>query len=138
MMKSFPLSLQRCIIQHRKRTGTRTEEKWNYVKDRRFATYTHLPPGDYIFRVKASNNDGVWNEEGASLIITIVPPFWKTMWFYLLCFLALLFSGLAIHRFRVRGLKREERKLTRLVKERTHKLEKTTETVQAINIELKE
>ncbi len=114
------------------------EEKWNYVKDRRFATYTHLPPGDYTFRVKASNNDGVWNEEGTALRITIVPPFWKTMWFYLLCILALLFSGLGIHRFRVRGLKRQERKLTQLVKERTHELEKTTETVQTINIELKE
>jgi len=114
------------------------EEKWNYVKDRRFATYTHLPPGDYTFRVKASNNDGVWNEDGASLKITIVPPFWKTLWFYLICILVLLFSGLGIHWFRVRGLKREERKLTQLVKERTHELEKTTETVQTINTELKE
>lgn len=112
------------------------EEKWNYVNNRRFATYTRLPPGDYTFRVKASNNDGVWNEEGVSVNITIVPPFWNTAWFYFLCVLVLLFSVLGIHRLRVRGLKKQERTLTRLVKERTQELEKTTEIVQAINLEL--
>jgi ligand-binding sensor domain-containing protein/signal transduction histidine kinase/DNA-binding response OmpR family regulator len=46
----------------------------------RVATYTNLPGGDYVFRVKASNNDGVWNEDGASISIRIVPPVWKTPW----------------------------------------------------------
>jgi signal transduction histidine kinase/CheY-like chemotaxis protein/streptogramin lyase len=112
------------------------EDRWNNAGDRRFATYTGLPPGDYTFQVKASNNDGVWNEEGASLKITIVPPFWRTGWFYFLCALAVLFLGLGIHRLRVRDLKKQERKLTRLVKERTQELEKTTEIVQTINAEL--
>lgn len=46
------------------------------------ATYTNLNPGTYLFRVKASNNDGVWNEKGASLKITILPPWWRTTWAY--------------------------------------------------------
>jgi ligand-binding sensor domain-containing protein/signal transduction histidine kinase/DNA-binding response OmpR family regulator len=62
---------------------------WNYVNGVRTATYTNLDPGNYTFRVKASNNDGIWNEEGASIYIRINPPFWKTWWAYLFQFLLL-------------------------------------------------
>lgn len=54
------------------------ETKWNFVGNQHHATYTNLSPGHYIFRIKAANNDGVWNEEGLSLPIYIPPPFWKT------------------------------------------------------------
>ncbi len=57
------------------------ETDWN-LTDSRTATYTNLDPGDYVFRVKAANNDGIWNEEGVSVNITIDPPFWKTWWAY--------------------------------------------------------
>jgi signal transduction histidine kinase/DNA-binding response OmpR family regulator/ligand-binding sensor domain-containing protein len=62
---------------------------------RRFATYTHLDPGEYVFRVKGSNNDGLWNEEGTSIKIIITPPWWKTTWAYSIYFItlcALLYS----------------------------------------------
>ncbi|WP_196140816.1 two-component regulator propeller domain-containing protein [Aliikangiella sp. G2MR2-5] len=62
---------------------------------KRFATYTDLPGGDYVFRVKASNSDGVWNEEGASINIRVLPPPWKTWWaysIYTLILLSLVFS----------------------------------------------
>jgi ligand-binding sensor domain-containing protein len=49
--------------------------------DRRFATFTGLRPGSYLFRVKAANADGVWNEGGASVRLTVTPPFWATWWF---------------------------------------------------------
>ncbi len=59
------------------------DKEWNYTDaNRRFVTYTNLPGGTYTFRVKASNNQGTWNEEGTSIRIIITPPFWKTMWFY--------------------------------------------------------
>jgi ligand-binding sensor domain-containing protein/signal transduction histidine kinase/DNA-binding response OmpR family regulator len=58
-------------------------------KNRR-ATYTNLPHGDYTFRVKASNSDGYWNEEGTSLQIRVLPPVWKTWWAYTLYVLILL------------------------------------------------
>ena len=99
------------------------ETGWNYVRDRRFATYAHVAPGEYVFRVKGSNNDGVWNEEGTSLKITIIPPYWKTWWFYLLCAMGLLFLGLGMHRLRVRQLRKQEKRLTRLFNQRTQELE---------------
>ena len=55
---------------------------WHYVGTQHMATYTNLNPGTYLFRVKDSNNDGVWNEKGASLKITILPPWWRTTWAY--------------------------------------------------------
>ena len=56
------------------------EKNWNYTDaSRRYVTYTNLDPGEYTFRVKASNNDGVWNEKGVSLRIIILPPWWRNM-----------------------------------------------------------
>ncbi|MDF9800824.1 signal transduction histidine kinase/ligand-binding sensor domain-containing protein/DNA-binding response OmpR family regulator [Catalinimonas alkaloidigena] len=60
------------------------DKDWVYSDTRRFASYTDLDPGEYIFRVKASNNDGIWNEEGATIVVTILPPWWQTGWAYAL------------------------------------------------------
>jgi len=60
---------------------------WIYCGTRRYASYTNLPPGEYVFRVKGSNNDGIWNEEGISVRVIISPPFWRTTWFRVLAFL---------------------------------------------------
>lgn len=57
------------------------DKDWNYVGKERKASYTNLAPGRYTFEVKASNNDGAWNEKGTSLEIIITPPFWDTWWF---------------------------------------------------------
>ncbi|MFD1144804.1 two-component regulator propeller domain-containing protein [Larkinella insperata] len=66
------------------------------------ATYTNLDPGNYVFRVKASNNDGVWNQAGTDLKITILPPLWRTKWaisgYVLLTVLLLYLSRKAIQR----------------------------------------
>jgi signal transduction histidine kinase len=81
------------------------DRDWQYTDaTRRFATYTHLDPGDYTFRVKASNNDGVWNRQGVALHLTIVPPWWKTNWFRAACIAAFLAMILGIHELRVRQL----------------------------------
>lgn len=55
---------------------------WVYCGNRRFVNYTNLNPGEYIFRVKGSNNDGVWNDVGQSIRIRIIPPPWRTWWAY--------------------------------------------------------
>ncbi len=70
------------------------DKDWNYVSNQHKATYTNLPAGSYTFRVKACNNDGVWNEEGASVKVVIHPPFWLTPVFKL--FYVLLFMGLIV------------------------------------------
>lgn len=64
------------------------DKDWVYSGTRRFTSYTDIAPGKYKFRVKAANKDGVWNEKGASINIIILPPWWKTWWFYGLCLLA--------------------------------------------------
>lgn len=60
------------------------DKEWNKVGSKRTATYTNLPAGKYKFRVIASNNDGVWNQEGTTLTITILPPPWKTWWAFMI------------------------------------------------------
>ncbi|MEO8210016.1 MAG: two-component regulator propeller domain-containing protein [bacterium] len=57
------------------------DKDWNYVGNVRTANYTDIKPGEYIFRVKGSNNDGVWNEEGVSVKLIITPPWYETIWF---------------------------------------------------------
>jgi ligand-binding sensor domain-containing protein/signal transduction histidine kinase len=80
------------------------DKEWNYVKNKREATYTNLNPGKYIFRVKGSNNDGVWNEEGTSLKIIVNPPFWKTMWFRSSMIVLIILAVYTIHFVRVRSI----------------------------------
>ena len=98
------------------------EENWNNVGGRRFATYTTLPPGDYVFHVRAANGDGVWNMDGQRIRIHIKPPFWKTRWFIALVLLSFLGLVLAVYRVRVAGLKRRGRELERIVEQKTHEL----------------
>jgi len=67
-------------------------DNWSVPSNNRTATYTNLDPGTYYFRVKGSNNDGVWNPSAASIQVVILPPWWKTFWAYLayLCIIVLL------------------------------------------------
>ena len=69
---------------------------WNYVGGRNSAFYTNLSPGKYVFHVKGSNNDGVWNEQGRSLIIIVQPPLWRTWYAYLFYVIALAVISYAI------------------------------------------
>ena len=75
---------------------------WNYVGKETKAGYTNIGPGDYTFRVKASNNDGVWNEEGASIKIIVTPPFWKTAWFTVLLCAAAIGCLYAFYKFKTK------------------------------------
>jgi signal transduction histidine kinase len=78
------------------------EPGWNEVGSKqRLATYTNLDPGKYVFRVQASNSDGVWNEEGVSLPILITPPWWRTNWFIALCVAAFLACVWALYQLRL-------------------------------------
>ncbi|MGD0343195.1 MAG: two-component regulator propeller domain-containing protein, partial [Bacteroidales bacterium] len=96
------------------------EKDWNYVGNKREATYTNLDPGEYIFRVKASNNDGIWNEEGVSIQISILPPWWQTLWFRLILLAVLTGVVYWIYKWRMqaRELAAQRRMDTALTKER--------------------
>jgi|GEM_PF-5385287 len=74
----------------------------------RFANYTNLTPGSYVFQVKASNSDGVWNDQGTSLSFVIDRPYWQTWWFISLSTVFLFLIALSAHRYRVYHLLKVE------------------------------
>ncbi|MDZ7607485.1 MAG: two-component regulator propeller domain-containing protein [Cyclobacteriaceae bacterium] len=98
------------------------DNQWNYVGDQRFATFTNLDPGTYYFRVRASNNDGIWNEKGAALKITINPPLWKTWWFRTFGILLLLALAFGFYFYRISAVKAINLRLESQVNERTQEL----------------
>jgi signal transduction histidine kinase/CheY-like chemotaxis protein/ligand-binding sensor domain-containing protein/HPt (histidine-containing phosphotransfer) domain-containing protein len=107
------------------------DEAWTEAGTRRTAYYTRLPPKRYTFHVIASNDDGVWNEQGASLTFTVVPHFYQTNWFVLLCAaFVLLLVGTAYH-LRVGYLRRYTDQMEALVVERTSDLEHAKKTAEA-------
>jgi ligand-binding sensor domain-containing protein len=80
------------------------DKEWHEVGTRRQAFYTNLAPGNYSFHVIACNNDGVWNEEGATLAFTIAPTWYQTSWFQFIFALSLLFVVWIIYRLRVQQI----------------------------------
>ena len=101
------------------------EKEWNYTNaSRRYVTYTNLDPGEYTFKVKASNNDGVWNEKGVSLRIVILPPWWKTLRFRLVIIFSIIFIFVSIYFSRVMQLKNQKILLEKLVEIKTTELYK--------------
>ncbi len=85
------------------------DEDWIHAGNKSEASYTNVPPGTYTFRVKGSNDDGVWNEAGASVKIIITPPFWQTWWFQLTMALAVIAFLAALYNYRVAKLLEVER-----------------------------
>jgi PAS domain S-box-containing protein len=106
------------------------EKEWNAIGNRRFATYTNLPPGRYVFRVKGSNNDGLWNEQGASVRLHVKPPYWQTWWFRAAALLAGLALIVVFFRIRTRSIRERARTLEERVQERTTELSATNESLQ--------
>jgi PAS domain S-box-containing protein len=87
------------------------DRDWREVANDREVQYSNLPPGDYVFRVTAANNSGVWNEEGAFLDFSIAPAYYQTNWFRALCVAAFLGVLWTAYRLRVQQLRRQEKKL---------------------------
>ncbi|MBK9982824.1 MAG: hypothetical protein IPP15_10455 [Saprospiraceae bacterium] len=76
-------------------------EDWIRCGNKQSATFTNLDGGTYTFKVKAANNDGIWNESGTQVLLIVDPPFWKTWWFYLLCILFVASVLYTLYRFRI-------------------------------------
>jgi diguanylate cyclase (GGDEF)-like protein len=100
------------------------DHDWVYAGTRRVAYYANVPPGGYRFRVIASNADGVWSGEGASVDFYLMPHFYQTEWFYglfTLCVLGLVFT---LYRLRIRSLRSRQKELELRVMERTQELQR--------------
>jgi len=118
---------------------------WNEVGSKKEATYTNLNPGNYEFVVIASNNDGVWNTKGNSIRLTILPPWWNTLWFKTLVILLILGVIVAVYYLRINRLKKQKIVLQNLVQQRTAEikgkndiLKKQTDELNVANIQLRE
>jgi signal transduction histidine kinase/DNA-binding response OmpR family regulator len=103
------------------------DKDWNYTGTKRTATYTNLDPGEYVLKVKGSNNDGKWNEQSTDLRILITPPFWETWWFRTLGIILLIGGLVGLYTFRVSAMKHQRSELEKLVHERTESLAKVSE-----------
>ena len=73
----------------------------------RYGSYTNLDPGSYVLRIKGSNNDGIWNNKGASITIVVVPPYWMTWWFRLILIFVILAIIFIVYYRRIQSLKME-------------------------------
>ncbi len=99
------------------------DKEWNYTDAvSRTAVYTNLDGGNYVFKVKASNNDGVWNEKETTLNITVLPPFWETTWFYVLSSFSLVVFAFMIYKWRLKNVETQKKLLEIEVEERTKEL----------------
>lgn len=98
------------------------ERDWNYVGNRRFATYINMPAGEYTFKVKATNSDKQWVENATAIQISIIPPFWETTWFNIIAVLTVLGLFYGFFRYRVRLIHQTNILLEQNVKERTTNL----------------
>lgn len=103
---------------------------WIMAGNHRYATYTNLPGGEYIFRVKAANSDGVWNEKGVSIPINITPPVWQTWWFIgslIVVAAALLAGGF---RYRLSLIREQNIYLETQISDRTSELRETNKLLE--------
>jgi PAS domain S-box-containing protein len=91
------------------------DQDWQDAGTRRQAFYNKLPPRNYTFRVKACNDSGLWNEAGTSLDFSVAPAYYQTYWFRLSCFAAFIGLLWALHRWRIRQLKGQEKRLRDVV-----------------------
>lgn len=110
------------------------ETDWNQVDSKqRIATYTNLDPGNYTFHVIGSNNDGIWNEEGTSVKITILPPFWQSWWFKSIGILFILSFIIILYKARTYNIKKRNIQLKKLVRERTSDLRNVNKELESFS-----
>ena len=108
------------------------DTSWHQIGTKRDGRYTNLPGGEYTLLLKASNSDGVWNQTPTRINITVIPPFWQTLWFEVLLTMVVLVLATGGFRLRTKRMQDRNRELERLVRERTSALEKRNQEIQAL------
>ncbi len=98
------------------------DKNWSSPSKIRYVSYTELPGGDYTFKVKACNSDGVWNEQVTELHIQVIPPWWKTTWFYITAIILTTVLVFGFINYRTNTIKKENKILESKVAERTKEL----------------
>lgn len=108
------------------------DKQWVEAGARRHADYTNLRGGDYTFRVRGSNSDGVWNETGSAVRLTVTPPVWERWWFRGTALAIIVAAGVGGYMMRVRSVEARSRQLAVQVEERTREIEWRTQQLEAL------
>jgi ligand-binding sensor domain-containing protein/serine phosphatase RsbU (regulator of sigma subunit) len=98
------------------------DNEWSTPSDLRYVSYTELSGGTYVFKVKATNSDGIWNETPFEITIKIIPPWYMTTWFYITAGLLIFGLIFGISTYRTNLVKKENKRLENKVNERTREL----------------
>lgn len=109
------------------------DKDWSPVTIESYASYPSIPPGEYTFLVKACNNEGIWNAEPVRFSFTMLPPVWKTIWFYSLCIFMGATGTVGFSMYRNRSLRKAKRVLELEVLNRTKELREKTITLEEQN-----
>lgn len=114
------------------------DNDWVYIGNKREVSYTKLPAGKYVFKVKGSNSDLLWNDKGVALTVTILPAWWETLWFKTLLIVFILAAFLGFYKYRVYNYKRAQRVLETKVTQRTQKVSAQAKELQQQAEELRQ
>lgn len=106
------------------------DKTWHHLGTRNFVSYTNIPPDRYIFRVQGSNNDGVWNTQGLTIEITILPAWWQTWWFRIGWVSTVIVLSIGFYRYRINSIKKQKRILEEKVVKRTQEVVAQKEEIQ--------
>ena len=118
---------------------TPLEKEWNYSSGiRNFASYSNLPGREYTFILEVANGDGIWNTESRVLEINVIPPFWKTWWFFGIIILIMSTSGIGYYFYRISLLQRYNAELEKKVDDRTHELKESLDQITKEQIYIEE
>lgn len=111
------------------------DKNWNDVGSRNSATYTNIPPGNYVFKLKYRNNGGDWSPETTGLQLTIIPPFWLTWWFKILAVVLIVATLYTLFKLRIRRIQEQKLLLETQVRERTDRLTQMTDNERKLREE---
>jgi len=109
------------------------DEDWRPLTQQTFETYSPLPPGNYTFKVKASNNNGIWNKEPQTFSFKITPPFWQRTWFIITCIILIGIIIFSFIKYREKQLIKEKRVLEEKVQERTEEVVQKSAEIERKN-----
>ncbi|MCK4853700.1 MAG: GAF domain-containing protein, partial [Bacteroidales bacterium] len=106
------------------------DKEWSPVSNKTEAVYANIPPGEYLFMVKAMNNDGIWNQTPTTFSFRIKPPWWGTWYFFIIMPILVLTAITLIFRFRIKLIEAKKHELEKMVREKTAEVRKKNRTLE--------
>lgn len=108
------------------------DRKWNYVGNQSYGRYTNLPTGEFTLKIIGSNNDGVWNNQGVSIKVKVLPVWWQTSWLRILAVVLVASAAAGLYRIRLGNVKKYSLDLEKQVFERTEDIEKRRKVAEGL------